>query len=160
MTYTWTATPINEGILPVRRQPVKLITWQAAPGLANGRAQARYLEKPDGSHLFTTGGSTVTRKEAAAVGARYGQQRIILSPLLTEGINLPHYAARLAERWGLDEHGWYAACHYDTAHPHVHFIAETEAGGGERLELDDMTMKAWLLHAQAMSTSILGPYHA
>ena len=155
---TWTPQHINEGSVPTLRQPLKLLTWEGVPGISACRSQAVYLSKPDGSKLFTTEGETISIKSAAKIGARFGQQRIILTPLVTSGLNLVPYAVRLADLWGLNEYGWYAAAHYDTEHPHIHFVAETDSGNGERLSLSDETMSAWMLHAQSLSTNILGLY--
>lgn len=158
MNTTWTPRPISEGTIPTLRQPVFLGAYDAKGGRENCRKHAQYLSRNDRAILFGRGGEEVGTDYTYGLGARHGQKRIILSPLVTEGIEAFSYADRLAELWGLNEYGWYAAFHTDTPHPHFHIIAETQGHNGEKVALTAEVARTWKLHAQALSTSILGLY--
>lgn len=152
---SWSPQPIKAGTIPVLRQPVFLKAWEGAKGRDNARAQANYLLKED-CFLFTSGGRVIEKHDAYGFGETYGQQRIIVSPFLTDGLDDVTYIDRLAELWGLNEHGWYAVFHTDRPHHHWHVIAERETRDGRKLALDRQTLMTWQLHAQRLSTSILG----
>lgn len=160
-TLTWTPDPINVSHIPTLRQPVYLQASTGEPGKANSYSRARYLSRRhvkghNPIPLITQNGKEMPFKQACLVGAKWGQERLILSPLVTDGLDMESYAVKLANLWGLNEFGWYAAVHRDTQHHHIHFILETEAKTGARVTSNDALLSTWKRHAEMLSTNILG----
>ncbi len=154
---TWKPEPISRYDIHVRAQDVKLIVWEGKPGRISARRQYHYLRKGGQFDTFTSGGETIDKTRAYGMGQKFGQLRIVATPAECGCIFMDRYAVYLAEKWGLNEYGWYAAVHTDTAHPHIHFIAETEAQNGRKLTFDRPLLLQWKWHAQARATRILGP---
>lgn len=162
-TLTWKHAEIRRSQVPTLRQPVFVQRSTGSAGKVACRYEARYLSRrtvsKDGVYkLFTVGGNEVPYKEACNVGVKWGQERFIVSPLVSDGLPLEEYAVALASLWGLDEFGWYAAVHYDTAYPHIHYVAETEADNGARVSFCESSLNAMKLHAESLSTDIIGLY--
>lgn len=156
MVATWTPHPITRSALPVRHRTVEVLAWRGAKGRANGRDQWKYASREGRLPIISTGGNIVGKDYAFGVGQRYGQQRVVISPSVSAGVDWNSFTASVAEKWGLDDAGWYGAVHYDTDHPHIHIIAETEAPWGEEVILTVPVLQQWKCHAEHLLTKIVG----